>query len=314
MTRRTVLSGFVAATAAHCAPGSSTGASGARASTGSSGSSVAGARTEPLIGTCTWTLGIEDLDEMMDFIVAADLTAVQYCQSPDLHPAEAVRAAAEARGLPILAYDPFDCRPPSDAEATREAALAKYMGFLDYAAALGTSLTIHGLTTWTVNAPDDEAKWALLADLVRTLVAAADERGVQTHLEPCNIYEIPLVHTAADFERVAEMAGTGNLKVLLDSFHMNIGETDELDALRRHAGTMAIYHLSDSNRGGVGAGKIDFEAHHRVLTEAGYSGALVAEVVLPGNPVNTPPRDPEERAELQRHLRQSVRAWRGFGA
>lgn len=103
--------------------------------------------------------------------------------------------------------------------------------------------------------------------------------GVRALYEVCNHYEVPLIHTAAQCRQLLAEMDSDNVRMILDSFHMNIDEPDPLQALRGHGAFTAIYHISDSGRGGIGTGHIDVKAQHEALVAGGFSGAVATELV-----------------------------------
>ncbi|GHB14160.1 sugar phosphate isomerase/epimerase family protein [Salinicola rhizosphaerae] len=263
------------------------------------------------IGICTWTLGIDELDPLMAKIASLELDAVQYCEPVDRHSAEAVAASAASHGLSLIAVDPFDHAPHDSEEATAENAVAFYRKVIDFAADLGgVPATIHGLTDWTGNCDSREAAWEMIVECGKQLAAHAEARGIELLIEPCNRYEIPLLHTAADAERWIADIGSDRVRPLLDSFHMHIEEKDPYATLERFAERSAIYHISDSNRGGIGEGRVDFINQHDALKRGGFSGPVAVELVLPHLAPTGLPRNAEEQAMLDDQIRHSARVWR----
>ncbi|WP_269522985.1 sugar phosphate isomerase/epimerase family protein [Coraliomargarita parva] len=266
-----------------------------------------------IIGICTWNLGIKDLDLMMSTIAGLGLTGVQFCGSYREFEAAEVKAAAAANGLALIIYDPFDCHPgPKNGEATFENAISYYDKAIDFAAELGVGQTLQGLSAWTKNCRDQQGAWTFLSEALRSLSSYANGKGVPLSYEPCNLYEVPYIHTAAEYQQLIDASGCTDIQILLDSFHMNIGEPDPLKTLEVYASRNSVFHLSDSNREGIGRGHIDFGAYLNALRRGGFEGPYVVECVLKGNPVNTPPRNDAEMAQLTSQIRESVEAWKAL--
>ncbi len=96
-------------------------------------------------------------------------------------------------------------------------------------------------------------------------------------VEATNRYESPVANTlqeAADFTTAYLPRG---MKILPDTFHMNIEEASTTEALRHFRGRYHSLHISDNNRLLPGFGAIDFEPIFRLLSEIGYTGSLVVE-------------------------------------
>ncbi len=68
-----------------------------------------------------------------------------------------------------------------------------------------------------------------------------------------------------------------NLKLLLDSFHMNIEETSIPLAIWMAKDHIAHFHFVDSNRRAPGLGHTDMREIYLCLKEIGYEGFLGVE-------------------------------------
>jgi sugar phosphate isomerase/epimerase len=96
-------------------------------------------------------------------------------------------------------------------------------------------------------------------------------------LEATNRYESPIANTLDDAASlVSAYAGRG-MKILPDSFHMNIEESNTASALTRFRGRYSSIHISDNNRLLPGFGAIDFAELFHLLSAIGYTGSLVFE-------------------------------------
>jgi D-psicose/D-tagatose/L-ribulose 3-epimerase len=73
------------------------------------------------------------------------------------------------------------------------------------------------------------------------------------------------------------MVGSPNLKIHLDTFHMNIEEASIPAAIGAAAGRIGHFHVSENHRGLPGTGHIDFAAAAAALADAAYHGPLVIE-------------------------------------
>ncbi|MEU6614396.1 MULTISPECIES: sugar phosphate isomerase/epimerase family protein [Streptomyces] len=110
-------------------------------------------------------------------------------------------------------------------------------------------------------------------------------------LEPLNRYEDYMVNTLADAASLIHELGLPSVKLMADTFHMNIEETDPADSLRRHADVLGHVQVADSNRLEPGAGHYDWKGTLAALEGMGYEGWMVLECrTLSGPPgVALPP-------------------------
>jgi sugar phosphate isomerase/epimerase len=128
-----------------------------------------------------------------------------------------------------------------------------------------------------------QKEWDLAVDSLRNLAAYASDRGVTLGLEPINRYETFLVTNVDHALRFIKDVGAGNLKLHLDTFHMNIDEADPAGAVRRAGELLVNLHVSDSNREAPGRGHLDFTSLVKALKEIHYAGYLTLEPVPPGS-------------------------------
>lgn len=264
-------------------------------------------------GVCSWTLGINDLETLMATTAEMGFNGIQYCESIGLHSAASVKAMANKYQLALIINDPFDCGPGDEnGFATFTNAVAYFKRAIDFAAELGCGQTLQGLGAWTKNCKSQQEGWDFIVSAVRELSAYAKTRGVSLSYEPCNLYEVPFIHTAAEYEQLVQDTGTHDLKILLDSFHMNIGEREPFKVVEQFASRNSVFHVSGSNREGIKQGHIDFHRYYNTLKAAGFSGPIVFECVLSGNPVNTPPRNEGEMTRLKSILTESLLIWQSY--
>lgn len=135
---------------------------------------------------------------------------------------------------------------------------------------------------------------------------------MRTLYKVCNHYEVPLIITSDECRALIDEVSGTNLRMILDSFHMNIDERDPLETIRRHTEHTAIYHISDSGRGGIGSGHIDFQAQYDALITLGFTRNVAVELVLSHRTPSSPPSDQADVALLDREIARSVEVWRAF--
>ena len=141
---------------------------------------------------------------------------------------------------------------------------------------LGASMlggVLHGPLVRADRAPAPDA----LRHAADSLAAAAEAgaaAGVRLATEAVNRYESPLANSAAEIVALAALTGRDDVQVHLDSYHMNIEETDEVAALRLAAPLLGYFEFSESNRGHLGAGRVDVDALARGLAGIGYRGPI----------------------------------------
>jgi D-psicose/D-tagatose/L-ribulose 3-epimerase len=98
----------------------------------------------------------------------------------------------------------------------------------------------------------------------------AQKKGMVLTLEVVNRYESNLVNTAADAVRLLKMIGVDNVKVHLDTFHMNIEEDSMMGALETALPYLGYFEIDQNHRGLLSRGTIDFSSLLQRLKAAGY--------------------------------------------
>jgi sugar phosphate isomerase/epimerase len=125
---------------------------------------------------------------------------------------------------------------------------------------------------------------AVLLEGLAEVGAHAQAAGVVLLLEPLNRYEDHMLNTIAQAVDLIAAAGSPGVKVLADTYHMNIEEDDPCAALRSAGEALGAVHLSDSNRHQPGTGHVPFPAIVATLREIGFEGVLSIECRLRGEP------------------------------
>ncbi|MEV4463490.1 sugar phosphate isomerase/epimerase family protein [Micromonospora echinofusca] len=125
----------------------------------------------------------------------------------------------------------------------------------------------------------------VLVDALGELGEHARAEGVTLFLEPLNRYEDHMVNRLDDAVALCATVGLPSVRVVADTFHMNIEEDDVHRALRAAAPYLGHVQVSDSNRCQPGAGHLDWPALVRTLLEIDYRGWLALECRLRGDPV-----------------------------
>jgi D-psicose/D-tagatose/L-ribulose 3-epimerase len=127
-------------------------------------------------------------------------------------------------------------------------------------------------------------EWHWSADYLRTCGAYARQAGVRLGLEFLNRFEVFLINTSADCRRMVEQVGLDNVGVHYDTHHANIEDPDPRVALQHIQGVMNHVHLSESHRGTLGTGQVDWDANFAALHAINYSGWLVIEAFGTADP------------------------------
>jgi D-psicose/D-tagatose/L-ribulose 3-epimerase len=198
--------------------------------------------------------------------------------------AAATKTRAAAAGIEIVCgcVCTSQADPTGDDEETRNNAREYLRERIRLTAEIGASTITGNLYSgpWRRLMPTEE-HWEQAATSLREAARFARDLGVTLGIEVVNRFEGFLINTAEQAVRLREMIGEPNVGIQLDSFHMNIEENNLYEATVKAAPYLCHFHLSESHRGEVGTGLVNFDDIFRALAEAGYSGTGGPEIFGP---------------------------------
>lgn len=126
-----------------------------------------------------------------------------------------------------------------------------------------------------------KTEWDRAVTNLRKVCEAAQENGLMIALEPLNRFESDLVNTAEDVMRLVDDIDHPAARVMLDSFHMSIEETDMERAIATAGGKLIHVQVSENHRGVPGTGQTQWESFRRGLEKIGYRGTVSIESFTP---------------------------------
>lgn len=192
----------------------------------------------------------------------------------------ATGAYAKVRGLSLSSGD----------EQVRKAAVEGCIANLEYAGRAGV-----GVILGFFKGGPMEEETAAKAVLIRSLreICAGTQAPGPILLEATNRKETAVVRTLREAEEVLTAVGDPRLRILPDTYHMNIEETNSMAEVERLLPHICNLHLSDDNRYLPGLGSLEFGTILRQLCDMGYKGT----VGLEGNVKQTLAADLTESAQ-----------------
>jgi D-psicose/D-tagatose/L-ribulose 3-epimerase len=194
-------------------------------------------------------------------VQAADLTAF-VADHGLAFVAFATGATARAHGLSLSDPDP----------ARRLRSIDRALAFIEFGARAGADVIVGYL-----QGPPGEDP-ARLRPLFRESLAALEgavaAARVRFVVEAVTRFYSPVANTLDQAWDFIRPFGNPWLRIMPDTFNMNIEERDGRRALREHLGRYDAVHLSDNNRLFPGQGAIDFALLIAFLGEIGFAGRL----------------------------------------
>lgn len=133
---------------------------------------------------------------------------------------------------------------------------------------------------------DKPALWSRGVESCQVMGKTAQALGINMCLEVVNRFETPVLNTAEEAVRFCHEVGNPNVQILLDTFHMNIEEDNQADAIRTAGTLLGHLHVGEGNRKLPGQGSLPWGEIGQALRDIGYTGGVVMEpFVLQGGQV-----------------------------
>jgi len=122
-----------------------------------------------------------------------------------------------------------------------------------------------------------EQQWKTVVKHLKTLCQHAEQRNILICLEPLNRFETDFINTCDQALKMLKAVGSPALKLHLDTFHMNIEEKCQGDAIRKAGRRLGHFHACGSDRGTPGNDHINWDCIAKALKAVKYQGDVVIE-------------------------------------
>ncbi|HAG68416.1 MAG TPA: dolichol monophosphate mannose synthase [Lachnospiraceae bacterium] len=214
-----------------------------------------------------------------------DILEISCAMLKDISDAEIteMRKMAEDAGITLTAgYGPAASENIASADpAVRAYAVRFYTDILKKLEKLDIHTIGGGIYSyWPVDYTkpiDKEGDWARSVSGVREVGRIAAECGVDYCLEVLNRFEGYILNTCDECRRFVEEVDVPAVKIMLDTFHMNIEEDDMPSAIRLAGKQLGHFHVGENNRRLPGKGGLDWYGIGKALRDIGYQGNVVME-------------------------------------
>ena len=127
---------------------------------------------------------------------------------------------------------------------------------------------------------DKEQCWENCVGSMREAIKVAEDCGVLFSIEVLNRFEHFLINTSEQAVQFVEQVGSPNLKILLDTYHMNIEEDSFSDAIVGAGDKLGLFHIGENNRRPPGCGHIPWDEVVGALKKIDYQGDTVMEPIV----------------------------------
>ncbi len=193
-----------------------------------------------------------------------------------------LKKCADDNGIMLTAgYGPtYNHNVGSSDSKIREEAQDWYKRLFEVLAELDIHLIGGALYSyWPVDFADADKPedWKRSVEGIRRLAASAKQYDINLGMEVLNRFESHILNTAEEGVQFVEEVGMDNVKVMLDTFHMNIEEVSMGGAIRRAGKLLGHFHTGECNRMVPGKGRIPWREIGDALRDIEYDGTVVME-------------------------------------
>lgn len=113
---------------------------------------------------------------------------------------------------------------------------------------------------------------------MQRLADMAADHGIMLGMESLNRFEGYMINEAQECIDYVKAVDRPNVKVMLDTFHMNIEEDSIVDAIRSSGSLLGHFHVGEANRRCPGpGGRFDWAQIGQALRDIHYDGYVVME-------------------------------------
>ncbi len=244
------------------------------------------------VNTLVWVLSFSENDfDLLDKIRGMGFDAVEITPGTEFKKIdpESLRKKLDDVGLGVSLCAALDDAQDfsSTDEAVRENGIRFMNDFCEWATEIGAGIIggplYSALGKKRYLEPDERrAEWDRSAESLKRIGEHAAKKGVVIALEPINRFEIDMINTAQQAFKMCEQVGSPSIKMMLDTFHMNIEDKKMGDAIRASKKHLAHFHTCSNNRGIPGEGHIPWDEVKAALDDIGYRGYGVIESFAQG--------------------------------
>ena len=169
-------------------------------------------------------------------------------------------------------------------KAVREHGIAYFVKVMQNMKKLGSKILVGAIYSfWPSDFAytDKAAAWKDSIEALKVLSKTAEELDIEIALEVLNRNESYILNDCKEAMEYVEKIGSGNITILLDTYHMNIEEDDMYEALRKAGKLLGHVHVGENNRKLPGMNNsIDWKKIGKALKDINYEKAVVMEPFL----------------------------------
>jgi sugar phosphate isomerase/epimerase len=193
--------------------------------------------------------------DIQDFLQEFDLTMTMFASG----------LTAKTEQLSLSSEDP----------AVRKRSVRRCQDMIDFVEGTGAGIIVGflkgGVTQQKQHASDH------FKETLQAISPYAADKQVKILIEATNRYESSVANSLEESAELIKDLDHQFMRILPDTFHINIEEADGFKALQTYSALYDSIHISDNNRFFPGFGAIKFEELFQFLKSQQFSGSLAIE-------------------------------------
>lgn len=237
----------------------------------------------------TWVFGDAKLEEVVKRVAELGYDGIELVGEPKTYPAKEVNGLMKDSGLKVCSIcgmfpgpDKNELRAICHPDAKeRQKGIDYIKSCVDLALGIGAKsvLIVPGLVGQPGYFKSREEDWKFAVDSFAKAGEYAKDNRMSLTIEPINRYEVSLVNSIDDALKMTKQVNNPFVKIMGDTFHMQIEEGDGIpNALRRAGGEWLKHmHAADNTREAPGRGTMNWREILRALHDIDYQGGVSLE-------------------------------------
>lgn len=166
-------------------------------------------------------------------------------------------------------------------EAVRKKTQKKLKAYIDAAEDLASVVIIGSIRGRNEQGLSLEEYEELFIKSLIPVIDYAEEHNTDLVIETISRYELPFYNTIAEMTRLIKRINRSNVKVHIDTFHMNLEELNVYESVAGIGELLGHVHMADNTRLIPGSGTFAFKELKKALDHVGFS-SMSMECFNPG--------------------------------
>ncbi len=242
----------------------------------------------------SWIFGDCEIEKVFERVSRIGYDGVELVGEPDIYDGKSIVKLASDYGLKICSICGMFPGPEKDdlralahpEEKERKKAIEYIKRCVDMAVVLNARsvLVVPGLVGMPEFFVSKEIDFETTVNSIAEAAQYAENNNIYLTIEPINRYEVGLINSINEAMTMAKKIDNVFVKIMGDTFHMQIEEPDGIPQAIRRAGGQWLYHMhaADNTRQAPGRGTMDWRNILRSLYDIDYTGVVSLEPLPKG--------------------------------